>query len=478
MDGRSRPDSRQNTRRETLRRGALATGALLIGPALVGCATAQGHRARPAPATPTTHLVVSLSYHGAGVYGGVVRDLVDAYIAQNFASQHAGVAVTTVVPPVAAAPSATTAPQDAASIVAPVVAGKGPDVLSGTGYQLAAFMDAALLIPLDALVRQAGLDLSAFDPGHLEVLRQLPQAPATAAPGGATPPNSTLFGLPAYDGPAVVLVNRSTLDAAGLALPDANWTSEQAVGIWSRLAGQRAGRHHYGMAFDLQDYFLHLFGGDLMSPDGSRCLLDQPLVLQAANWLVPLYQNGIADVMSTGAGGDVRSGVATFGMTEGSSLQAAVLAMEGMKVGWDFLPMPVFPGGRRSTYNNGDWYGINARSQHPQELLWALFRFIASDAGLARLLFRTTFVPPNQRALREDWLTSVRAAAPVLQGKHLEYFVQAMDYGYCNHRFRRQPYACDLILQQWIIRIFLGTVSPTLGLQQATTQINALQAQR
>lgn len=448
------------SRRATLRLAATAAGAWLAAPLLGGCAGRGATSPLPGSTPPRTILRVQLSYHGASPYGGVIRELVDGYLASHFSNRHRGVAVRTLVPPAAPAASPTAAPETAARIIAPVVAGTGPDILSGTGYDLPAYLGAGLLVPLDGFIHTSGLDLGIFDPGHLVILREVP--------GG-------LFGLPAYDGPDVILVNSSLLASAGLSFPSPSWTSAQAVTLWQRLSGQRHGRHQWGMSFNLQEYFLNLFGGQLMDAAGTRCLLDRPLVLEAADWLVPLYQNGVAAVLAGGASANVRSGIAACGMTGGRSLQADLLAMAGMGVEWDFLPMPVFPGGRRSTYNNGDWYGINAQSKHPRALLWELFRFVATDAGLARLLFQTTFVPPNQRPLWETWLATVRAAAPVLRTKRLDYFVQAMEYGFCNRRFRYHPYTCYDILQRWIIRIFLGTVSAATALRRATTEINALQ---
>ncbi len=448
------PPSPTLTRRVGLRNGlAVACGAVLAG-----CGSASGRRTRPQSAVATVRLVVSLRYSGAASRASVVQSVVTAYLQQHFAARHHGAQVRTTISPSAAA--ASPGGPTPAQLVAPLLAGAGPDILSGSGYALPAFMDAGLLVPLDPLVQSAGLDLSGFDPGHLHVLRQPPQG---------------LFALPAFDGPDVVLVDYSTIAALGQPAPTAAWTASDAVTLWRHLAGTRAGVHHFGMAFNLQEYFLHLFGGHLMNADGTRCRLDSPLVVQAANWLVPLYQAGVADVVATGAGTDVRRGIATCGMTGGSSLQADLLAMESRRVQWDFLPMPLFPGKRRATANNGDWYAMNARSPNPQALVWELLRFVVTDPGLARLLFRTTFVPPNQRSLWPEWLSAVRAAAPVLRTKHLEAFVQAMDYGVCNHRFRHQPYACDAILQKWIIRIFLGTVSPALALHEACSAIDALQ---
>ncbi len=405
-------------------------------------------------------LSVNLRYSGAAGSASVVRSVVTAYVQQHFAAHHRGVRVRIVLAP-SAAPSKTGAGGPTpATLVAPILAGRGSDILSGSGYAFPAFMRGGLLVPLAGLIQQSGLHLGGFDPGHLHVLAQEPQG---------------LFALPAFDGPDVVLVNYSTIAALGLRAPTADWTATEAVDLWRRAAGTRAGAHHFGMAFNLQEYFLHLFGGHLMDATGTRCRLDSSRVVQAANWLVPLYQSGVADVVVSGAGGDVRQGIAACGMTGGGSLQADLLSMESRQVHWDFLPMPLFPGGRRATANNGDWYGMNARSKNPQALVWELLRFVVTDPGLARLLFRTTFMPPNLRSLWPEWLSAVRAAAPVLRTKNLEAFAQAMDYGVCNHRFRHHPYTCDTILRKWIIRIFLGTVSPALALREACTAIDALQ---
>ena len=430
------------------------------GAVLAGCAPSSARRARPNPAAASVQLSVSLRYSGSAGSASVVRSMVAAYVQRHFAARHRGVRVRIVLAP-SAAPSKTGAGGPTpATLIAPILAGRGSDILSGSGYALPAFMRGGLLVPLDGLIQQSGFPLGGFDPGHLHVLRQEPQG---------------LFALPAFDGPDVVLVNYSTIAALGLRAPTADWTATEAVDLWRRAAGTRAGTHRFGMAFNLQEYFLHLFGGHLMDAAGTRCRLDSSRVVQAANWLVPLYQSGVADVVVSGAGGDVRRGIATCGMTGGASLQADLLAMESRQVHWDFLPMPLFPGGRRATANNGDWYGMNARSKNPQALVWELLRFVVTDPGLARLLFRTTFVPPNLRSLWPEWLSAVRAAAPVLRTKNLEAFAQAMDYGVCNHRFRRHPYTCDTILRKWIIRIFLGTVSPALALREACTAIDALQ---
>ncbi len=440
------------TRRSALAMAATAVAATASAGTLAACA------ARPAPQHATIQLVLSMDLPGAGNTATTVLSLIENYLRDHFSVQNPGLKVKTVIGPSSTGTNgAPLAPTDA---IQAVVAGTGPDVLSGTGYQLPAFLGSNLLVPLSSRVAQAGIDLTSFDAGHLHVLNQ---------------PPAGLYGLPAYDAPDVVLVNTSMLEGLGLPSPTADWTSDSAEGLWRQSAGLYGSTRLWGMVFDIQEYFLHLFGGHLMNADGTVCLLDQPPVLTAANWLVPLYQQQVVNVDVSGGDSYVLAGQAPCGMTSARNLPAIVTGMISHGYDWDLLPMPLFPGNLRYTYNNGDWYGINALSRQPFNALWALLSFVVLDQGFAEFMFRTTLIPPNRQGLWDPWLSIVRSVAPVLAQKQIEYYVEAMAYGVCNRRFRTQPYQCDDILQQWILRMFLGTVPPDLALTTATQQINALQ---
>ena len=436
-------------RRDCLRWGAAC---LAAGPALAACSRGTG--AGPGPAATATTLTASIGYQGGATYSGTQQELVESYIAQHFSASHPGVRVLTT-----AAPNSNGSPASSDTVIAAILAGQGADVLGGSGYQLASFLQQNLLAPLDGYVQQAGIDTSVFDQDHLAAL---------------TRSGRGLIGLPAFDGPDVVLVNWSVFDGLGLARPTADWTADAAAALWRQAAGTRSGSHMWGMGLDLHDYFARLFGGQLMNAAGTQCLLDQPAVLQAANWLVPQVQAGVVQPIGTDA--LVTEGEAACGMGGGRNVQTDLLAMQALHVEWDWLPMPVFPAGRRFTYNNSDWYGLNSASKNPPELAWELLQFIALDPGFAHLMYSTTFVPPNQVALWDDWMQVVRGAAPQLASKQLQYFAQAMDYGVCDQDFANQPYQCDTILQQWFTLIFTGSVDPGSGLRQCAAQINALQA--
>ncbi len=400
-------------------------------------------------------LTAAIGYQGGASYAGTQQELVEDYLAAHFASQHPGVRVVTT-----AAPNANGNPASSATVITSVLAGTGPDVLGGSGYQLASFLEQDLLAPLDALVQKAGISLSIFDQSHVAALTR-------PAQGG-------LVGLPAWDGPDTVLVNWSMFDDLGLVRPTADWTYETAAALWRQVAGTRHGVKVWGMGLDLHDYFVRLFGGQLMNADGTVCLLDQAPVLQAADWLVPLVQEGAVQPIGTDV--LVTEGQAATGMGGGGRVQTDLLAMQALGVQWDWLPMPLFAGGVRYTYNNSDWYAINRLSTQPQELIWELLQFIVLDPGFAHLMFSTTFVPPNQVALWDQWMAVVRAAAPALASKQLQYFAQAMGYGVCDQDFAVHPYQADNILQEWFTLIFTGSVDPATGLRECAAAINALEA--
>ncbi len=458
MPQRTDPRRLGRTRRELVRAGAgVGAATVTIGPWVAGCGRAAGNKAHPSAVAVTTRLTAAISYQGATNYSGVQRTLVQDYIAKHWSAKHRGVEVSTVP-----SASANGTHGSAIAMIAAAVAGTGMDIVSAGGWQLADVLAGGFLRPLDSFVRKDNLSLTGFDPGQLRELTR--------------PVDGGLMGLPAYSGPMVLLVNYSLLDQFGLARPQPDWTHTEAAALWQSISRVVKGKRLYGAGLDSGDpaWQLATYGASVASPNGQVCTVDSTAAVRAMTWMRGLVASNAVD--PGGNGGSVRHRRAVFGMTGGWSVQTDAFHMHTLGVKWDWLPMPTFPAGRRATYVNGDWYGINANSKNSPDLVWSLFRFLTTDPGLWQLLFRTTFAGPNLRSLWPDWLQVVRAVDPVLRTKHLEYYAEAMAYGVPNYRFPYEPAQCDTILNQYRSQIIHGKVSPTLGLQQAAKQINAIQA--
>src|SRR5262245_13989363 len=94
-------------------------------------------------------------------------------------------------------------------VATPIAARKPPDVVSYPGL---CWMKAGLLLPLDDLVAQDGIDLSGFNPGIVGTSGQS-NAEFGCSYGGK------LYCLGSFTGAVVLLYNKHMFDAAGLAYP-------------------------------------------------------------------------------------------------------------------------------------------------------------------------------------------------------------------------------------------------------------------
>jgi ABC-type glycerol-3-phosphate transport system substrate-binding protein len=436
----------------TSRRAALARAA-------AACAALLAPRtARPARASGVVRLTVALGYGGA-LEGAAALGAVGEYLGATFAARRPGVRVA-VVP----APDPDRESPAYQEAVSAAVAGRAPDVLSGTDYQLPAFADAGVLLPLQPVIRALGLDLGRFAAPHLVAL--------TRAPWG-------LVGLPAFEAPEVMLVNLSLLAALGVPAPDPDWTYLDATRAWTQATRDTAHGHLWGVSYDVEEYLTELFGGQVMDATGTRCLVASPAVLRAAEWFVPLVLRGIAYPIPNPPVADrlARQGRAAFATSPAQNVLGVVQDMRRLGADWDWLPMPRFPPlppGRRLTYASGDWFGLYAHGPN-RELAAELLAFLTTDPGFAGFVVRLAWVPPARVDLVPVWVRALQARAPVLADKHLAYYQDATRYEVPDRWFRYQPYEADSILRFWLLLIAQGRVTPARGLEAIAQAIDALE---
>ncbi len=445
------------TRRGLLRGGGGAVAAAAAGGALLAaCSKAQAPAAASTTSTGAkTTLLVSIPFQGFGNYQGTMQKLTEEYIATHWTAKHKGVEVKTQ-----AGSGANGNNIGSQTIVAASIAGDTaalPATVCGCCSDIQTYLSAGLLVPLDTYIKQDNINLGGFSPGHLQALQA----------GGRQ------MALPQYDGPMVLTYNQAMLDQLGLPYPQPGWTHTEAATLWASLSRTVKGKRVYGAALDYGDHnwWLHGWGGAEGDATGTKALLDSPAGVAAFSWFTHLFSQHVA---TGGGSSNVRGGSAAFGMAGGWTIETMALAARGLK--WDYQPLPVFPGGRPSTFINNDFNGINAFSKVPRELAWSIFKFITLDVGFQHFQYRTTFITPNQSNLWADWISIVRAVAPPLRNKHLEYYQQAIDYGWSTYFFKYDALAANNLKGSWFSKIQNGKVSPQLGLQQATLQVNALEA--
>jgi len=99
------------------------------------------------------------------------------------------------------------------------------------------------------------------------------------------------YGFVTNPGPWVIFYNKSIFDKCGVPYPKGDWTWEEFVEVAKKVTMKGTdGRRNetYGvMGYDLMEAIWQN-GGSLFSKDGTRCTLDTPEAIEAAQWLMDL----------------------------------------------------------------------------------------------------------------------------------------------------------------------------------------------
>jgi len=113
---------------------------------------------------------------------------------------------------------------------------ENPDILLTTGG-FEVLKDMELMYPLDDLVKQNNVDLSAFRPGVLESMR-------VRDPEG----QNRLLGFPMEDIQVALFYNKSIFDKFGVEYPKDGITWEEVADLAKKLTGEKDGVKYHGIA--------------------------------------------------------------------------------------------------------------------------------------------------------------------------------------------------------------------------------------
>lgn len=228
-----------------------------------------------------------------------------------------------------------------------------------------------VMIPLDDIIAAKNYDTSVFWPSLLEALTLDGQLHAI--------PNHAHFGT------IVLYYNRNLFEEAGLEVPNPDWTVEQLVDaaraitkgpeIWGlRLSG--SGQEHIPS-------YLRTFGGDLLSADGTKCLLAEENSVQALRWLNDILTTEQVDPCLCGdqmRENFVAGKVGGFNTTPG--LVAEFRKVTDWSFQWEATLFPAGPDGTRGSQVSGAAFCITANSKHPNEAFQVLDFYSTMEDGI------------------------------------------------------------------------------------------------
>ncbi len=431
------------TRRAWLSAGAAVAGAVAAGGTLAGCAL-------PRLTVTRTHLELLFApYPWTGMAGELLAEG-----AERFTQTVRGVRLRTQ-PGVA----------DAGRLATSLLTGGGPDVAWGTDY--ARLTEAGALLALDERLTAERIDLAQWPAGKVEMLR---------TPDG-------VFGLPAYSAAMCYAVRLQDWDDRHLDRPAPTWTHQDFAAAARAMTTDTHAGHRFGAC--VQWYSTGLgdnawafrgFGGAQVGAGGASSTLATPQAVAAGTWLYGLLWGRYACTADLSPQGTPLATGALSMMTCGPWTVAADAATYGAAgFQWDYYPFPRFPQGH-ATYANTDFFAISARTPNP-EAAWALLRWVATDPAWQRWVMHVGLLPPGSAALWDEWEAVVRAAAPPLRDKALNWFADAARGGsaYPQAYYRYRDRSARSIADQYVSKLWnrqITAVQPAFAATDAA--INTL----
>jgi len=457
MDADRRPDARPAQRHSTGLVPAVPRRAALAGATAAAAAMALGAGPLTRAAAPTRGSgVITLTFAAKNTGGPtpLLVELMQRSLAGFYASNR-GVRV-----------NITPAGVDTGAVLVQIFAGVAPDIIYDN--YIAPYTQQNLLVPLTPYIKRDQVNPDIWNPAQVSIFTGV----------------SGQMAVPVYTGTMAQMLNYTALDQAGLKYPTPDWTYTEFTALARALVlkqtSQRPQRYGTNLRWNISGpgenaYYLKAFGGALVSPGAAPSQLSQGANLRALQWMYEdMIWPGVGRPGGAGAS-DITSGALATEQVGTWWLVSVAQAMISSGLKLDFLPPPIYPGGR-GCHCTADFYAIPQVSRHPDQA-WELLRYVSAEPEWQRATFRYALLSPALNSLWDEWEQTVRATVPVFRTKQLQWFAQAAQQGYA-YPAEYYPYAdgqvTELATPEWTL---LGNrqVDVVAGATQLDRMINAFE---
>lgn len=196
-----------------------------------------------------------------------------------------------------------------------------------------------------------------------------------------------LYGIPNHGhyGTNVYYYNEDMFEAAGVPLPNPDWTVLDLVEAAKKMTKEPDvwGLRTVGTGAEHVPSYLRMFGGELMNPEGTKCLLDSDASREALKWLYDLRYTYKVDPCICGdqtRDNFVAGKVGCYNWTPGYAAEFNNIKDWTFK--WNAMIGPVGPNGHRGTQVSGAAFCVTKASKHPYEAFRVLDFFSTFEDGV------------------------------------------------------------------------------------------------
>lgn len=230
-----------------------------------------------------------------------------------------------------------------------------------------------------------------------------------------------VYGFPKDFDTIGLYYNKDLFDAAGIAYPDDTWTWDTLRETAEKLTANGV----WGFAATTEDqtgYWNFIFqnGGQVIEPDGSAVLLDQPEACDAIKYLYSFVADGLSPDGATQAAASpavqLFPGGAVAMITAGSWMARTY---EDAEPNIGVAPLPMGADGTRATIIHGLANVAWAGTAHPEEAA-KLVQFLGSETA-ANILAQSGTVIPAYTGYQDAWVEA-------MPDMDLQVFLDATEY--------------------------------------------------
>lgn len=302
-------------------------------------------------------------------------------------------------------------------------AGKGPDVFALDANPVKQYIKEGWVMDLTPFISKEG--------GAQYLADWYPSLLGPVTEGGK------VYGLPKNVSPIMLTYNKELLAAAGIAAPPKTWAEFREAAKKMTMATKPGGPvDQWGTllvlapaGFDLRfSVVLRGFGGDFLTPDNTKSLLDTPEAKAAFNYAIEMIQNdrsmppGVSQVDAQGGRtliANRKVAMAFEGLFTVPIIADINPQLDAARV-LEMAPVPQNPGNEkkvRSTYYMKSIF-MNSKSEHPEEA-WKLIKFMMEKPQMEKwfvdnnLLSGRKSVNENFKAIQDNKFAT--AARPEIE---------------------------------------------------------------
>jgi multiple sugar transport system substrate-binding protein len=275
----------------------------------------------------------------------------------------------------------------------------------------------------------------------------------------------------------VMYYNKTLFRQAGVELPKPTWTVDDMITAAKRLTKEAddPAQAQYGLTLSWTAWseyvpWMRGYGGDMVSEDGKKQLIDSPGSIDGIEAMAGLMtKHKVAPPIGTNFGGNafqLGKVAMMFTIRNGT---VAIRKNVGANFEWDVELRPAFPR-KRVTGMGTAGTGVSTQTKHPDEA-WQLAKYTISAP--AQKIYATSYGSiPVLQSMRNDPSWRNLPAPPA----NADAFVKAAEYGTLPPD---TPLSCgtvyvgdlNVLMTSTLTDIVNGKVAPAAGLRAAAAQV-------